>query len=344
LPELGQRADRRGPSPAVAFVLIVTAAIVVAGGYLAWAASRGDSESSAGRRGDPPARLGEATAREPKLVFQHATRDEHYAHVAVAAGRAADAPRTITPLVCERVHYAGGRGLCLNGEQGLAGPRFKATIFDESFSPRGEVTLPGILTRARVSPDGRYGAATGFVTGHSYAESGEFSTTTVLIDLTTGERLGNLEKFTVTKDGRPIRAEDVNYWGVTFAGRDARFYATLQTGGKTYLVEGDVRRRSMRVLRENVECPSLSPDETRVAYKKRVDEGSVIWRLHVLDLETMTDTPLAESRMVDDQAEWLDDDEILYGLGGSTWAVRADGTGAPRRLQAGALSPAVVRN
>jgi hypothetical protein len=102
------------------------------------------------------------------------------------------------------------------------------------------------------------------------------------------------------------------------------------------------RRCAPRTLRENVECPSLSPDGTRIAYKRRVDDGSVIWRLHVLDLRTMQDAPLTEARMVDDQAEWLDDDTILYGLEGDVWAVQADGAGAPRRLLQNALSPAVI--
>ena len=69
----------------------------------------------------------------------------------------------------------------------------------------------------------------------------------------------------------------------------------------------------------------------------------MIWRLHVLDLRTMADTALAETRMVDDQAEWLDDGTVLYGLEGAVWSVPADGTGAPRQLLAGALSPAARR-
>jgi len=37
------------------------------------------------------------------------------------------------------------------------------------------------------------------------------------------------------------------------------------------------------VIDEDVEYPSLSPDETRIAFKRR--QGSN-WRLHVLDLDT----------------------------------------------------------
>ena len=57
----------------------------------------------------------------------------------------------------------------------------------------------------------------------------------------------------------------------------------------------------------------------------------------------MRETPLAELRSVDDQAEWLDDDTVLYGLDGDVWSVPADGTGEPERFLADADSPAVVR-
>jgi hypothetical protein len=336
------RASAR-PTPIVAFLIIVAASVLVAGGFLLWAVAGQDDDSGASRAGAAPGRIDAPGHRGPEVVFQNAVRDADYAHVAVAPVAGADRRRTVTPLVCERVHYAARRGLCLNGEQGLIGPKFRVGIFDERFRTGKELTVPGILSRARVSPDGRYGAVTGFVTGHSYADAGEFSTHTVLIDLASGTKIADLEDFTATKDRRPIREADMNYWGVTFAERGGRFYATLRTRGRAYLVAGDLATRQVRVLRENVECPSLSPDGTRIAYKKRVDDGAVIWRLRVLELSTMKETPLSEDRMVDDQPEWLDDDEILYGLSGSTWAVRADGGGAPRKVLGGALSPAVIR-
>ena len=40
----------------------------------------------------------------------------------------------------------------------------------------------------------------------------------------------------------PVTAVDVNFWGVTFARDSDRFYATMATGGKTYLIEGSVSR------------------------------------------------------------------------------------------------------
>ena len=63
----------------------------------------------------------------------------------------------------------------------------------------------------------------------------------------------------------------------------------------------------------------------------------------MLDLETMRETQLAETRPLDDQVEWLDDEHLLYREGETTWVVDADGGGEPRQWLAAADSPAVVR-
>jgi uncharacterized repeat protein (TIGR01451 family) len=57
----------------------------------------------------------------------------------------------------------------------------------------------------------------------------------------------------------------------------------------------------------------------------------------------MKETPLAETRSIDDQIEWLDDDRVLYGDGWHLWSMPADGSGTPRRFMSDANSPAVVR-
>jgi hypothetical protein len=57
----------------------------------------------------------------------------------------------------------------------------------------------------------------------------------------------------------------------------------------------------------------------------------------------MRETPLAEQRSVDDQAEWLDDGHVLYGVDGAVWVASSDGTGESSRFIAGADSPAAVR-
>jgi hypothetical protein len=329
---------RRG----LVFALVAGGCLVVAVAAVGWAVVNGSSagEQEAAAPGAPRVRV-DALAK-PLLVFQHVVRDDDYAHIAVSPATNAPAKRTITGLVCERVHFAAGHGLCLMPKRGL-GVKYRAKVISSDFRIRGEVTLTGLLSRARVSPDGRYGATTSFINGHSYAEQGAFSTATTLIDLATGKAVANLEDFEVTRDGKQFDAIDHNFWGVTFARASNRFYATLATRGRTYLVEGDFAARRLSVLHENVECPSLSPDETRAAYKKRVSRSS--WRLHVLDLETMVETPLAEERSIDDQVEWLDDGRILYGTReGDVWVVQADGKGSPRVYLAGALSPAVVRS
>ena len=122
---------------------------------------------------------------------------------------------------------------------------------------------------------------------------------------------------------------DFNFWGVTFAQDSNRFYATLASSGVKYLVEGDIDARSARVVATDVECPSLSPDNTRVAYKKAyTDARGLGWHLEVLDLATMAVTPLAtETRSVDDQVEWLDDGHVMYHLpssrGADVWVLGA---------------------
>ena len=128
--------------------------------------------------------------------------------------------------------------------------------------------------------------------------------------------------------------------------------ATLASGGELYLVEGSTSTRELRVLREGVECPSFSPDGRRLVFKSRTTEGGrFAWRLHVLDLKTGNESLVNESRSVDDQAEWLDNDHVLYALprnvagSGTTdiWLARADGAETPRMFVPDASSPCVVR-
>lgn len=142
------------------------------------------------------------------------------------------------------------------------------------------------------------------------------------------------------KDGVRFQNRNFNFWGVTFA-RGDRFYATLASGKKTYLLQGSLRARRLRVLRERLECPSLSPDGTRIAFKRSVN-GHGAWRLYMLDLRTMRERPLAEKNLIDDQAEWVDNDHVAYRRAGSVWMVRADGRGRPQKQLSDASSPVVV--
>src|SRR5262249_2570543 len=183
---------------------------------------------------------------------------------------------------------------------------------------RRSIALTGFPNRIRVSPSGRMVAWTLLVEGHS-AGSGS-STRTGIPATPTGTGLGSLAGFAVSKDGQPYHNEDVNFWGVTFAD-DNRFYATMSTDGRPYLVVGDIAARQVRTLGQGVEGPSLSPDGTRIAFNHATGrpgqpgtgqgshgghDGSGTWRLSILDLATMQVTHLTETRSVDDQAVWLD--------------------------------------
>jgi hypothetical protein len=319
------------------FALVAAACVLVMAAAVASAVMRaGPGEASAGGS----AAL--ASAREagrPVMLYRSlagTTRDQ------VGVAPVGGGPATLSALRCERVYFSGGSGLCVARGSGFAAG-YRVRVFGPDLRVRHELDVAGIPSRARVSRDGRLGAVTMFVTGHAYATAGSFSTQTTLIDLRNGQDLGQLEDFTVSRAGRVVTAVDMNFWGVTFAPGGDRFYATLATGGRTYLVRGSIGDRSLRTLHENVECPSLSPDGTRIAYKKRAGSGDKPWRLTVLDLDTMRETPLAETSGFDDQAEWLDDGHVLYGLDGEIRVVPADGGGAPRRYRATADSPAVVR-
>ncbi len=192
-----------------------------------------------------------------------------------------------------------------------------------------------------MSPDGRYGSVTAFDLGHSYAELGAFSTRATLIDLENGRSLGNLEDFAVTRNGRALRLARLQLLGRHVRARQQPLLRdAAHAAGRSTSWPATSARGGCASSQESVECPSLSPDETRIAFKKRSPIG---WRLHVLDLATGRETRLSERRSVDDQVEWLDDATILYGLANDIWRVRADGTGRPRLYLADARSPAVVR-
>jgi hypothetical protein len=258
--------------------------------------------------------------------------------------------RAITDLACARLYMEAGNGICLSDHGDILNP-YKAVFFGPDFKVRAEQPLAGVPSRARVSADGKYGMSTVFVTGDSYAP-GSFSTRTTIWDVAAGHELVNLEEFSVWSKGQQLQSLDHNFWGVTFDPADSNhFFATLGTKGHTYLVEGHVSDRKVNILRDGVECPDISPDGTRIAFKQKTGAGGAdapTWQLAVLDLATLHDHPLAETRNVDDQAEWLDNSTVVYavdtGIGApSIYATPADGTGTPRLLVADADSPSVSR-
>ncbi|GAA0596076.1 hypothetical protein [Streptomyces crystallinus] len=317
--------------------LVVAAVLVLAGGSLGYVLHARQRE----RPAEQAASDDSFGLDVPGLYF----RDSATGRVARLPGDGA--PRVVGGPSCERFHAAGERALCLRKLPGLPA-RTQALVLDRRLREVRRVTVPGIPNRARVSASGHLLSWTAFAVGDSYAASG-FSTRTSVLDLRTGYLIKSIEDIPLTIGGTRYHAPDVNYWGVTFARDDNRFYATVSSRGRTHLVEGDLRNWSARAVRENVECPSLSPDNTRIAFKKKVSgDPRAPWRLYVLDLAGMREHALAERRGVDDQAAWLDDRTLAYALPGrdgrasDVWSVPADGTGAPRLVAPGGSSPVAV--
>jgi hypothetical protein len=254
---------------------------------------------------------------------------------------------TLSSIQCDRSYTAAGVLLCLRADDNLVRVA-SVEVYDKTLKLVKKVQAAGIPNRARLSADGRMAAWTTFVAGDAYSGPA-FSTRTSMLDLKTGTLTDSLESFAITVQGKPYHNVDENLWGVTFASDDNTFYATLGTGGRTWLVRGNVAAHTLTTVLDNVECPSLSPDGTRIVFKKRVSSDAwKMWHLEVLNLATLTETPLAEQRSVDDQAAWLDDDTVMYavpqtsGTGYDVWSTPADGSGKPVLLAPNAFSPSVT--
>jgi hypothetical protein len=324
------------------FAWLCAAAIVLAGGYATFALRRTAATSDS----RPAARVLDTPPERPYLMVRSTAPDTTWRRLLLVPLSTPGGPGYATPLACDRAYFAGTRGMCLVEEvDGLAMKHY-ADVFDERFVRIHRLPLTGLPSRTRVSPDGRRAAITVFESGHSYAEHG-FSTRTTIVDTIAGRMLGDLEQFAIWRDGKRFTAVDFNFWGVTFAKDSNRFFATLATGGIKYLIEGDVDARSATVVRTGVECPSLSPDNTRIAYKHMKGQAGE-WELHVLDLASGTERALSvETRSVDDQVDWLDNDRVMYHItgarGADMWVLRTDNSEAPRMLRPYAYSPAVVR-
>ncbi|MGK4579975.1 hypothetical protein [Kitasatospora sp. HPMI-4] len=338
----------RGRVAVFALALALLAALGI--GYGLHAARRADRGMHHGSGAAPAAGELDLTGAHGKLLFRDTEPGPGFGLLATVDRARSTGPRTVGHTACERVYAAAGTVVCLTTEYGAI-PSHHVRILDATLRETRRIDLgAGAPNRARISASGRMASWTVFTSGDSYAAN-SFSTRTSILDVRTGALTATLEDFTVHKDGRLYMPVDRNFWGVTFTSDDNTFYATMSpvSTGRTYLVKGDLAGRSFTVLRENVECPSLSPDNTRIAFKKRVSTDPVRpWRLYVLDLASGKETELAETRSVDDQAAWLDDSTLAYaipasgGTGSDLWTVPADGSGSPTLLLRGGFSPALL--
>lgn len=330
-------------------LIVVAAAVVLVGAVIGYIVMSRNAQKPAVSKPPVEASVGVAAIESgPRIVFRSSALGPSFGTVAMVPLSDPGGPRAFTKLQCDRVFATQRRTLCLASDRGVV-TTYSARVYTKGVSTPQDLRLTGSPSRARLSSDGEYAATTSFVAGDSYAAT-SFSTRTVVTPIGKGPGT-DLEDFALFENGHRISPIDRNYWGVTFSKDDDLFYVTVAYGGSTHLAKGRLSTRRIETMGTDAECPSLSPDETRVAYKKRGNRTPGDWRLVVRDLATGQETELAERRSVDDQVEWLDDSRILYGLPGegsraaesNVWVVNADGSGEPSMLITQAWSPAVVR-
>lgn len=335
----------RGFSARARWVTLVVIAVVVlgaSGAYAVMAFQRYQDRSG----GHSAASITTQLHTQDRIVFRNTASGEGYGRVASVALGDPGGAREISGAACDRVDAAAGVISCLRTLRGIP-TTFETQILDAAGNSTQQWSLAGIPSRTRVSKGGLV-ATTAFVTGHSYAAD-SFSTETTIRG-TDGTNYGNLEYYTMMIDGRELTAIDRNVWGVSFVSED-EFYATVASGGKTWLVNGSLSQRKLVSVGENAECPSVSPDGTRVAYKKRSTRmGLVHWDIAVLDLLTKKEITIPLENGFDDQLEWLDKDTLLFGMSrtdaagdSDVYRIQAEEAAQPDLLIEHAWSPSVVR-
>ena len=278
----------------------------------------------------------------PFVMFRALAPREAHGRVAFVAAATPGGPRHVSPLVCARVHYAGGTGLCLAEEAADGTVRYVADFFDRTFTRRTRLSLAGIPTRGRVSPDGRLAAIT--VYAEEEGAGGErLASRTTLVDTTSGRVLADLHDFTLDLPAGAAPASPRDFASVAFDRDGDRFFATMMGGGAEYLVTGSIRRRRLEIVATGLASEALSPDGTRLIVKRKSGARGE-WQLAVFTLAGNVTRVLDQAPLgIDDQVEWLDDHQVIYheaaGQSTGAWVLDADGGSAPRLLIADAYSP-----
>jgi hypothetical protein len=289
----------------------------------------------------------------PFLIFRTLAPPEVHGHVAILPLPPASAPQRVSSLQCARLHYAGGRGVCLVQELFGTVTRHAGYIFDRHLRRGLRIGLAGVPTRVRVAPDGRRAAITTYAEEET-PEGERLATDTVIVDLGSARVVADLRHFAIHDSRHMPLAGPVDVGSVSFTRDGNRFFAALTTPTERYIAAGSITEERMTTIRAGLVSEALSPDETRLAVKKLGPHG--FWQLAVLDLQTGTARDLAQgSRSVDDQVEWLDPQHVLYHDVNegqtSLWALPIDGVTGPSLLVPNAycgtvqsgLAPSAVR-
>lgn len=331
-------------------VALVGLVLLMLGGATAYAASAfvNYQDQLSARPGSARQTAEAISSAAPRIVFRNTSIGSGYGHVASVPLGNPKGARAITPQACDRVYATKKYETCLRIDRGVP-TTFSATLYDASGATIRTWPLPGVPSRTRISADSHLIAFTSFVTGSEYATVG-FSTMTDIAAVS-GKDYGDIANFALYINGRRDPGTDRNIWGVTFSADDNTFYATAAMHKHTYLVRGNLAARTLTEIHQTAECPSISPDGTRIAYKKNVGTGATThWDIAVLNLATGTETILPEKRSIDDQVEWLNNSTLLYAVPRSTpgdsdiWSIAADGGRAPSLFIPHAFSPAVIRS
>ena len=318
----------------VVLLTAVVGALVVS---LQFSESASGSSGSGTRRQHPLA--------PPFVIFRTLDPPEAHGTVALLKLGPARAERQLTTLSCVRLHYAGGRGLCVAQETIAGEPGYAAYIFDRALTRGPRIELAGVVTRVRVAPDGRRGAVTTYFEEETPAGE-RLAIDTTVVDMRSGGLVADLRGFRIDADGFSVPAPPIDVGSLAFERDGDRFFASISTSAERYLVAGSIDQRRMTILRPAMASESLSPDGRHLLVKKPGPDG--FWQLAVIDLHTWSERNLQHGRRsVDDQVEWLDNEHVIYhdtdDTRTSLWMLPVDGINGPQVFVKDAYSGAVQR-
>lgn len=364
-------------------LVVLAAAIVLLGifgaGYLAWASQRAADDlatrearaleaikafsdsatpapatTRAPKPTSVPARLASVELGVPEpgdILAVNRVPGDDYGRLTIVKP---DGSRVLLDRRCDRVHVGGGVGVCAAPLGGALGG-WETLLFDASTPgmPILSDHSSPLPSRARVSADGSIVSTTSFVSGRSYEDIGGDTSTIVVFVEVANNRLTGMTQY---QSSAQLQFADssAQYWGASFADPAGEtFYATAHYGTGPVVVHGRVAEQTVSEPLLDGSCPSVSPDGTRLVYKAMRPGGG--FDLTVYDIESGESRQLNETRSVDDQVEWLDDNTILYALhpeGESDelvdpsfdiWKLSLDEDAVPELIIPAASSPAVVR-